>query len=91
MQLYQRTLRLGQDVNFNRIMHSEESSIAKPVTTELKRLYSLLKITEGQFYAELLFSFPLPPEVVKKYEEMKDASFVQAGLTYSPSRMWKQQ
>jgi hypothetical protein len=34
---------------------------------------------------ELLFSFALPPEVVKKYESMKDLAFRQAGLNYTPS------
>lgn len=72
-------------------MQKDDAPYDKAVAAEVKALYSVLKVAEGKIHLELLFTFPLPPDLVRKYEEIKDASFVKANLTYNPSRMWRLQ
>jgi hypothetical protein len=43
------------------------SVTSEPCSRAVRSLDSLLSVCEGEVYLELLFSFALPPEVVKKY------------------------
>ena len=52
----------------------------------IKGLHSLLHTTE-----QLLFSFPLSPDVVQKYEGMKQSVYAKLGIEYSHSEIWKLQ
>ena len=43
------------------------------------------------YYIELLFSFPLPYDVVLKYEVMREKALEKIGLTSSNAKIWKLQ
>lgn len=51
-----------------------------------KPLLKLLSLAE-----ELLFSFPLPPEVVRKYEDLRRVAFTKVGLVSNAAPLWKLQ
>jgi hypothetical protein len=57
----------------------------------VRSLESLLAVAEGNSQLELLFSFALPADVVKKYEFMREQAMQKAGLYNSPSRIWQLQ
>lgn len=59
--------------------------------TEVESVGNLLEVAEGKCYLELLFSFPLPCEVVVKYEEMRERTFKKVGLFHSSSKIWRLQ
>lgn len=63
-----------------------KESLARAGPSDSKSLQSLLKVTE-----ELLFSFPLPTDIVKKYEFMRESAFAKLGLPHSFSRIWNLQ
>lgn len=60
-------------------------------TRAVRSLESLLTVAEGIVSSELLFSFVLPTDVVKKYEFMREQAMQRAGLYNSPSRIWQLQ
>jgi hypothetical protein len=61
------------------------------MSTEAEAIAGFLEVAEGKVYIELLFSFPLPYEVVLKYEKMREKTFKVSGLPYSSSRIWRLQ
>lgn len=63
-----------------------KESLARAASSPTKSLQSLLKVAE-----ELLFSFPLPSDIVKKYEFMRESAFSKLGLPHSFSRIWSLQ
>ena len=63
-----------------------KESLARAGSSDSKSLHSLLKVAE-----ELLFSFPLPTDIVKKYEYMRESAFSKLGLPHSFSRIWNLQ
>ena len=67
-------------------MDSFKESLTRVGTSDTKSLQSLLKVAE-----ELLFSFPLPTDIVKKYEFMRENAFAKLGLQHSFSRIWNLQ
>lgn len=67
-------------------------SVTSETTSRAVRgLESLLSVAEGESYTELLFTFALPADVVKKYEYMREQAMQKAGLYNSPSRIWQLQ
>ena len=61
------------------------------MSTEIESLAHLLEVAEGKCYLEILFSFPLPYEVVLKYEVMREKTFERVGLVHSSTKIWKMQ
>ena len=61
-------------------------NISVDSTSQTKALQSLLKVVE-----ELLFSFALPPELVKKYQTMKGGVFRKLGIQDTQNYIWKLQ
>ena len=59
-------------------MYSEERAI--------DAMHTLLNVCE-----QLLFSFPLTPQIVEKYETMKAEAFSQLNLHFDSSHIWKLQ
>lgn len=53
---------------------------------EVRSLHNLLKVTE-----ELLFSFPLSADLVRKYEMLREGAFMKAGLIHSASKIRRMQ
>ena len=51
-----------------------------------KPLLKLLGLAE-----ELLFSFPLPSDVVRKYEDVRNIAFTKVGLVSNAASIWKMQ
>ncbi|CAG9327082.1 unnamed protein product [Blepharisma stoltei] len=54
--------------------------------SEIEGIQSLLQVAE-----ELLFSFPLPTEIVTKYDTMRSKYFQKLGISSSSSHIWKLQ
>lgn len=57
----------------------------------VRSLESILSVAEGTVLAELLFTFVLPAEVVKKYEYVREQAMQKAGLPNSSTRIWQLQ
>lgn len=53
---------------------------------ETRCLNTLIEVTE-----DLLFSFPLPPDIVYKYESVKKRTYQQIGLECSTHKIWQLQ
>lgn len=63
-------------------MSSYDISLESFTPNDIKAMHSLLTVTE-----ELLFAFPLPSELVKKYETMKEKVFTKVNLANNPSKL----
>ena len=57
------------------------------MSAELEALANLLEVSEGITQSELLFSFPLPYEVVLKYEVMREKTLEKVGLYHSSAKI----
>lgn len=67
-------------------MDSADEGTARVTLPEVRSLYNLLKVTE-----ELLFSFPLSADLVRKYEMVREGAFGKAGLIHSASKLRRMQ
>ncbi|CAG9318192.1 unnamed protein product [Blepharisma stoltei] len=67
-------------------MSSYDISLESFTPNDVKAMHSLLNVTE-----ELLFAFPLPSELVKKYETMKEKVFSKINLASDKGKLWKMQ
>ena len=67
-------------------MDSADESSTRVVSPEVRSLHNLLRVTE-----ELLFSFPLSSDLVKKYEILRENAFTKAGLIHSAGKLRKLQ
>lgn len=61
------------------------------MSTDSEALANLLEVAEGNIQLELLFSFPLPYDVVVKYELMREKTFKKVGLPHTSSKLWRLQ
>ena len=61
------------------------------MSTDSEALANLLEVAEGNSQLELLFSFPLPYDVVVKYELMREKTFKKVGLPHTSSKLWRLQ
>jgi hypothetical protein len=53
------------------------------IQKQARAFKQLIKVLE-----EMLFSIPMPIEVIKKYEYMRESSTVKAGIYLPPSKIW---
>ena len=64
----------------------EDEGATRVTLPEVRSLHNLLKVTE-----ELLFSFPLSADLVRKYEMLREGAFLKAGLIHSASKIRRMQ